>query len=76
LSDSLFSSLLPLLEKVARTKSVPDEGARHNETHHPLTRLRFAQAPSSTRGEGKKEDPAFRRDDPEIVMTPCLDDTG
>ena len=49
-------SLLPLWEKVARTKSVPDEGY---SIRRPLTRLRcFAsQPPSPTRGEGKKAGP-------------------
>src|SRR5450631_3765010 len=34
-----LSSLLPLWEKVARTKSVPDEGFRSIDRPRPLTRL-------------------------------------
>jgi hypothetical protein len=49
--------LLPLREKVARTQSVPDEGALQNERPRPLTRLRFAKAPSPARGpQGERED--------------------
>gem|GEM_PF-5103745 len=53
--------------RIGYAKSVPDEGARHNETHHPLTRPRFAQAPSPTRGEGKKE----RRYFPFAILRQC-----
>ena len=41
--------LLPLWEKVARTKSAPDEGLRLTDRAGPLTRLRFAKPPSPTR---------------------------
>src|SRR5260370_10139843 len=44
--------LLPLWEKVVRTKSAPEGVSIRGEG--PLTRLRFAQAPSPTSGEGKK----------------------
>jgi hypothetical protein len=53
--------LLPLWEKVARTKSAPDEGLRSIDRKRPLTRPRcFASwPPSPTRGEGKKRLDAF-----------------
>ncbi|HEY0329176.1 MAG TPA: ligase-associated DNA damage response DEXH box helicase [Rhodopseudomonas sp.] len=38
----------------ARSAFAPDEGSTQNEAHQPLTRLRSAQAPSPTRGEGSK----------------------
>jgi hypothetical protein len=50
-------SLLPSWEKVARTKSVPDEGAPHNEAHHPLTRHERAsrvRATLSHKGRGEE----------------------
>jgi hypothetical protein len=41
------------MKKVARTKSVPDEGLRSIDRRRPLIRLSFAKPPSPTRGEGK-----------------------
>ncbi|MBS0532251.1 MAG: cobaltochelatase subunit CobN [Proteobacteria bacterium] len=52
-NEALPPSPLPLWERVARTKSVPGEGAQRNETPSPLTRLRSAKSPSPTRGEGR-----------------------
>jgi hypothetical protein len=52
-----LSSLLPLWEKVARTKSVPDEGALSIDRSQPLTRLEFApliRATLSRKGRGEE----------------------
>src|ERR1700691_759438 len=52
-----LSSLLPLWEKVARTKSVPDEGALSIDRSQPLTRLAFApliRATLSRKGRGEE----------------------
>src|SRR6266404_6695535 len=49
--------LLPLWEKVARTKSVPDEGFLSIDRPEPLTRLEFAaliRATLSHKGRGEE----------------------
>src|SRR5262249_44946217 len=65
--DLLSSSLLPLWEKVARTKSAPDEGSLSADSDSPnegyasaerdpspgTIALRAIVPPSPTRGEGK-----------------------
>jgi len=53
--------LLPLWEKVARTKSVPDEGSLAIDGPEPLTRLEFAVLIRATLAhKGRGEEGGFR----------------
>src|SRR6185295_1301901 len=64
LANALFLSPLPLWERVAERTPVREAGRGvflcESSTKRPLTRPRFARAPSPTRGEGRKK-PTLRR---------------